>query len=78
MFEKIEEDFEIKDEINCLNKKFDLEEYKYIKMKLESKCMNRISILRKMYKDYDIGIKEFELNKVKVGKRWYNKSSRRK
>ena len=39
---------------------------------------NRIEMLRSMYGDYNIGIREFELNKVIVGKRWYNKSSRRK
>jgi hypothetical protein len=83
MFENIEEDLILKDEINCLNEnnkknKFDLEEYIMIKMKLKSKLINNISILRRMYKDYDIGIKEFELNKVIKGKRWYNKSSRKK
>jgi len=80
MFEEVRERNEERDMIECLNenKKFDLENYIMLKMRLESKCMNRVSILRKMYRDYDIGCKNMERYKVIKGKKWFRKCDRKK
>jgi len=78
MFEEMKKKKELNEDIRELNKKFDVEMYKELKMKLSEGGVNRISVLRRMYRDYDIGSKNWSLYKVKIGKKWFRKCDRKK
>ena len=56
----------------------EMEDYVMEKLRLSEGGNNYISGLRRMYKDRDVGAKNWMLYKVKVGKVWYTKSSRKK
>jgi len=58
--------------------KFDIQTYVQEKLKLQETTRTQVDVLRRMYRDYDIGTRNFELYKVKTGKRWYSKCDRRK
>ena len=47
-------------------------------LKRRENGVNEVSVLRRVYGDYDIGCKNWSLYKVKKGKVWYSKESRRK
>lgn len=57
---------------------WDLRGYLERKLKLEMGGRNRIEVLRLMYKDRDIGSRNWSLYKVKKGKVWFSKNSRKK
>lgn len=58
--------------------KNEMNEYVKEKIRLRSMGLGEIEVLRRMYRDRDIGCKNWELYKVKVGRRWWSKNSRRK
>jgi len=58
--------------------KNEINEYVMRRLKFEEGGVNNISVLRRMYKDRDLGCRNWELYKVKVGKKWFRKSDRKK